>query len=300
MPYDMDLNLFRVFETIYRTGTLTQAAVHLHVTQPAVSSALARLRKHFNDPLFVREGQGMVPTALARSIAPDILASLQVIVGSVQRTKHFAPRESTDRFVLGMRDVLEFPLLVPLARALQKEGPRLQVHSVPIERRRVSRKLLSGEFDFVVDIPMAVNEDIGQQALFQAELCLALRPRHPLLKRPLTLERWLSAKHVTVSGRTSGPVVEDLMLQRHGLQREVAVRCQNYYAACHLVAHSDLVLVLPRYFGESIQDQLPLHFATLPFQAAPLEIMLYWSRTNESSPGHAWLRELILKLPAAI
>jgi DNA-binding transcriptional LysR family regulator len=145
-------------------------------------------------------------------------------------------------------------------------------------------------------VPLAVGDEIRQAPLFEAELCIALRPRHPLLKKQLTLEGWLEARHIVVSGRTSGPVIEDLALQRRGLRREVAIRCQSYYAACHLAASSDLVLVLPRYFGEWFRGQLPITLKPLPLPTPSLEIMLYWAANNDQSPGHRWMRELLMRL----
>ncbi len=299
MEPNVDLNLFRVFAAIYRCGSLTQAAAQLHITQPAVSSALARLRAALDDALFVREGQRMVPTTFARTLAPRILSALEQLQESARPPAAFDPQLSTQRFVLGMREALEFSLLVPLIQLLRQEAPGVKVHSVPLERRLVERQLLSGELDFAVDVPLAVGENIDQQLLSRDELCLAVRAGHPLLHGKRSLERWLGADHVVVSGRSSGPVLEDLALQRQGLRREVSVRCQNYYAACHLVAQSELVLVIPRSFGEWFATQLPLRLAKLPFEAPTLDIMLYWNRNNERLPGHRWFREVAVRLAGA-
>src|SRR3546814_2911934 len=83
-----------------------------------------------------------------------------------------------------------------------------------------------------------------------SDLCVAMRPDHPLARSRLSVKQWLSARHVAVSSRRAGLVLEDVVLQRDGLRRDVAVRCPYYYAACHVAATSDLLLVLPRYYGE--------------------------------------------------
>jgi DNA-binding transcriptional LysR family regulator len=125
-----------------------------------------------------------------------------------------------------------------------------------------------------------------------------MRKKHPLAARPLTIDRWLSARHVVVSARANGPVLEDLALQERGLERQIAVRCQHYYAACEVVAASDLLLTLPRYDGDWIRTRLPLHFAPMPLRLEPLPITLYWHRTAEEDPGNLWFRDLLLRRPA--
>lgn len=291
-----DLNLFRVFAAVYRTGSLTRAAAELHVTQPAVSNALARLRKQAGDPLFIRDGRRIVPTPVAKAMAPDVLSALEALHGSLRRVERFDPAASRRRFVVAMRESMELPLLVPLLREVVRQAPGVRIHSVPLDRKTVGRQLLAGDVDLAIDVPFSAGDGVRGHPLFEADLCLALRKNHPLLRKPLTLERWLAARHVVVSGRVSGPVLEDLVLERRGSERDVAARCQSYYAACHLVAASDLVLVLPRFFGEWFQGQLSIKLAPLPMQAPALRLMLYWSRGNDAVAGHAWLRELVQRL----
>lgn len=291
-----DLNLFRVFAAVYRTGSFTRAAAELHVTQPAVSNALARLRRQTGDALFIRDGRRIVPTPTAKAMAPDVLGALETLHGSIRRVERFDPAASRRKFVIAMRESMELPLLVPLLREAERRAPGIRMQSVALDRKTVARQLLAGDVDLAIDVPIAVGGEVRGHPLFEAELCLALRKGHPLLRKPLTLDRWLAARHVVVSGRATGPVLEDLALERRGGERDVAVRCQSYYAACHLVATSDLVLALPRFFGEWFQGQLPLKLAALPIEAPALQLMLYWSRGNDTVAGHAWLRRLVQEL----
>jgi DNA-binding transcriptional LysR family regulator len=292
----VDLNLFRVFDAVYRSGSITRAAGVLHLTQPAVSNALTRLRAHFDDPLFAREGRRVVPTPFARGLADDVSRSLASLADAVRRGRGFDPATSTRRFVVAMRDATEFALLPPLVRELQRLGRGLQVHSVRLERNRLARQLADGELDFAVDLPFTVGADIRQAELLRAELCVAMRKKHPLGARALTVDRWLSARHVVVSARANGAVFEDLALQQRGLERDVAVRCQHYYAACEVVAASDLLLTLPRFDGDWIRSRLPLHFAPMPLPTGSLPITLYWHRAAEEDPGNLWFRDRLRRL----
>src|SRR3546814_19182233 len=125
-----------------------------------------------------------------------------------------------------MRDVLEFALLPRLTRELLAAAPKLQLQSARIERRRLDRELAAGTLDLSIDIPVPVGEGVVQEPLFEEALCVAMRPDHPLARSRLSVKQWLSARHVAVSSRRAGLVLEDVVLQRKGLRRVVAVRCQ--------------------------------------------------------------------------
>lgn len=294
----VDLNLFRVFDAVYRSGSLTQAAAQLHLTQPAISNALARLRRHFDDPLFVRDGRRVAATPRARAAAPEIAAAVQALQQTLARPQVFDAASSSRRFVVGMRDVLEFALLPRLTQALLAAGPRLQLQSARIERRRLERELASGALDLSIDVPVPVGESVVQEPLFEEALCVAMRPDHPLARGRLSVRQWLAARHVAVSSRRAGLVLEDVVLQREGLRRDIALRCQHYYAACQVAAGSELLLVLPRYYGEWFAAHLPLKLVRLPLALPSLQVMLYWHRNAEHDPGHAWLRERVRALTA--
>lgn len=292
----IDLNLFKVFDAIQRSGSLTQAAAELHLTQPAVSNALRRLREQFGDPLFVRDGRRVVPTPRAKAIAPDVHGALRILQSTQSIPRSFPAQTSNRRFLLGMRDVLESVLLPPLMDRVLREAPHVQVQSTGIERNRMERDLMAGTIDFAIDVAFPISENMVNEKLFEEVPCVVMRRDHPLAAGRLDLKQWLAAKHAVVSTRRVGPVIEDLALQREGLQREVVVRCQHYQAACQLVAGSDLMLVLPRYFGEWFAQTLPLRVVPVPLDVPRLQVMLYWSKRVEQDPGHAWMLQLLREI----
>jgi DNA-binding transcriptional LysR family regulator len=292
----VDLNLFRVFDAVYRAGSITRAATQLHLTQPAVSNALTRLRAHFDDPLFVRDGRRVVPTPHARSLAGEIARALGTLQDAVKHGRRFDPTTSSRRFVIGMRDSMESTLLPRLARDVQRRWPRLSLLSTRFERRRLSRQLAAGELDLAVDLPFSTGDDLMQKEFMRTELCVVMRRRHPLARGKLTLETWLSARHVVVSARPNGPVLEDLALRQLGRTRDIALRCQHYYAAWQVVAASDFLLTMPRNDGDDGTIPLPLTIAPLPVPFAPLPVMLYWHRSADGDPANRWMRERLEEL----
>jgi DNA-binding transcriptional LysR family regulator len=292
----IDLNLFRVFEAIHRLGSLTQAARELHLTQPAVSNALARLRVQFGDPLFRRSGRRIVATPLAQTLAADVAQALHTLHGSLNRSQSFKPAETARHFVMGMRDSLEFTLLPALSETLLTQAPRLQLSCVGFERAQLPRLLGAGELSLAVDIPQPLGPGIRQQTLLTDPLCVLMRSGHPLSRAPLSPAAWLKARHVIFSARASGPALEDVALARRGLSRDVALRCQHPYAACHIAAHSDLLLTLPRFHARWFAAQLPLHIAEAPIPLPRMEVQMYWHQNAEEDPGNRWLRDALVEI----
>lgn len=291
----IDLNLFRVFVEVWRAESLTQAARKLHLTQPAVSNALARLRAHFDDPLFVRDGRRMLPTPRARAVAPQVLSALAVLEDAAQaQPAAFDPGRSTRRFTLGMREVVESAVVPELGQLCARSAPGLALHSVRFERKELARLLYSGALDAAIDVQMPIRGGVHHRPLFQEELCLALRRGHPLERsRLISQSAFLSARHVAVSARARGTTLEDVLLAQQGLSREVAVRCQHYYAACALVSQTDLLLIAPRRYVERLHAHLDLALLPLPVPLPKLELTLYWHESPVRDPGLHWLIEQI-------
>ena len=148
----LDLNLLVVLDAIYTEGGITAAARRLHVTQPAVTHALNRLRDHFSDPLFVREGRTMVPTPMARNLIRPLKRSLRSIEIMLHEVDQFDPATTPRRFRLGVRDVLESVLLPPLMQGISASAPLVDLDAVQTNRRSLAADLDSGELDAAIDI----------------------------------------------------------------------------------------------------------------------------------------------------
>lgn len=294
---NVDLNLFRVFWAVYQAQNLTHAAAKLHLTQPAVSNALSRLRAELNDALFVRDGRRMVPTPLSRRIAPQVETALSAFDSALRADKpQFVPERSARTFVLGMRESPELAVLLGLADLLSEHAKRIAIHSVRFERPKLARLLRASTLDLAIDVRLPVPDDIRVQPLFRDGLCLAVRQRHPLRARLNDVSSWLSLRHVVVSARARGPLLEDAVLARLGIERDVAVRCQHYHAACQLVAQSDFALLMPQRYGQYFQQALDLALLPLPLPLPDLELALYWHASAERDEGLQWLIKQLVGL----
>lgn len=293
----VDLNLFVVFDVIYREGNLTRASEQLNLSQPAVSHALGRLRERFNDPLFERSGKGMTPTPLAKAIIGRVRAALQDLESTLTEGLAFDPAQANRTFTLAARDVMEATALPRLMARLQQQAPAIQLRSIRIARRDMESALASGQIDFAADVLLPVGDDIEHQAIGEEQLVVMLRDGHPLVQQDWHLEAYLSARHVLVSSRAEGPGVEDFALSRLGSVRQIALRCQNYHAAVQVLTHTDLLLTLPRSFARQLAEAQPgFTLRDLPLSLAPLELHLYWHRKASRDPAVMWLKEQMLGL----
>lgn len=287
----LDLNLLVVFDAIFSESSITRASTKLFLTQPAVSHALARLRSAFSDPLFVREGRAMLPTARARQLIQPIRVALRGLELGLNELEHFTPSSATRRFAVGIRDVLEPALLPPLMQRLEYVAPQVDIVALRIERRQTEAELASGSLDVALDVLLPMSERIKQQRVAVDHIVVLMRVEHPIANQPLTLESYLAQQHVLVSSRRAGASLEDLELSRHGLQRRIRLRCQHYYTACRVVHQSDLLLTMPGSLAQVINATFGHRIRAFPITASALDVYLYWHAMADSDPANRWLRE---------
>ena len=289
----IDLNLFVIFDVIYQEGNLTRAAERLHLSQPAVSHALARLRAHFNDPLFERSGKGMLPTPLAKAMIESVRAALQQFENTLNTEQSFEPENANRVFSLAAREIMEATALPKLMSQLGTQAPNIQLRSVRVGRRELENALLSGKVDLAADVLLPVSEAIAHQQIATEKLVVVMREQHPLNTKEWNIDTYLSAQHVQVSSRVQGLGLEDFALTRIGKARQITLRCQNYHAAVKVIEETDLLLTLPASYARQIKG-IALKEFPLPMQS--IELYLYWQRKAEADPALMWLKENIVGL----
>ncbi len=289
----IDLNLFVVFDVIYRERNLTKAAESLHITQPAVSNALSRLRGTFNDKLFVRQGGNMVPTPLAENIIERVRAALVNLESSLYDHDDFDPRSSQRRFSFSMNDTSESYLLPLLMAYLQREAPHIYIESYAIQRRDLAREFAAGQLDFALDVPLINEPQLTHQALTRDRFICVARKQHPTLNGTLSLEQYLALPHIHISSRRKGQGYIDLHLNRLGLQRNILLRVQHSRAAPPIVAKTDMLLTIPESLARDRDD---LEIYDLPFDLPPVDWHLYWPTNYSNDKAHRWMRRAIFSI----
>jgi DNA-binding transcriptional LysR family regulator len=287
----IDLNLLVVLDAIYTEGGITRAAEKLHLTQPAISHSLGRLRELFRDALFVREGRAMVPTPLARNLIEPVRRALRSLEVTLNELERFDPASTRRRFTVAVRDVFEATVLPPLLQQVARAAPSVDVAAVQVERRDLESELAAGTLDCALDVLLPMSEQVRRRRITVDQHLVVARRSHPAVRRGLTLATYLKQHHVLVSSRRSGPGLEDVELSRQGLSRRIRLRCQHYFAACRVVSQTDLVLTMPGSYARIANRQFGNRILPLPFAMPPLDAYLYWHANVDREPANRWLRE---------
>ena len=286
----VDLNLFIVFEAIYTEGTVTRASQQLNLTQPAISHALNRLRS-----MFVRQGNSMVSTPLARSIIEPVRQALRGLEMALTDNGKFDPSLATKQFNLALRDVLESTVLPPLLESITRQAPEINLAAIQVERRELVSELAAGTLDVAIDMLLPLPPEIRRQQISRDTTVVLARKGHPVVQRALDLEQYLQAEHILASSRRKGMGLEDFELSRLGLQRRIRLRCQHYFAACRVVSQTDLLLTMPEAYARIVNQQFDNQILPLPLTMPSWDVYLYWHQNLENDPANRWLREQVMQ-----
>ena len=302
----LDLNLLRVFDEVMAERSLTRAARNLSLTQPAVSNALRRLRETLGDELVARDGQGMAPTPRALALWPTVREALGQLQASLSPNS-FEPATADTTFVLAMADATAAELIPGLVDILEREAPGVALRVVPLTTRDPRGLLDDGKADLAVGHFPSVLADLvvraqgdeavafAHQRLYDGQYVCVMRADHPLARGPLTLDKFCAARHMLVSfsGRPYGFVDESLASL--GRKRQVVLTVNQFFTAGRVVAHSNLLTVMPQHFVSvtGIADQLVLR--PLPFDVAPVHVDAVWHSRMGAQSGHLWLRQALQK-----
>lgn len=290
-----DLNLFRVLEAIYMNNGISGAARALHLTQPAISHSLTRLRDLFDDPLFVRQGNNFVPTEKARSVMPRIQQALSALSSTTVPEEQPEYSELNMVFTVGFRDALEAIVFPVLMRQLLEQAPGVTVISRQAPREDIEKELTTGGYDIVVDRRTPLGARIRREYLCDELLVVVMADRHPWARQTLTRAQYLSARHIVVSQRGTKESI-DTMLHEDGHSRSTGLVCQNFFAACRSVAASDMLLTMPGHYAQELKNALPVSLRPLPFRVKPIRLEMYWHENKEGGSAHRWMRQQIAEV----
>lgn len=288
----IDLNLLYVFEALLHERSVTKAARRVGITQPATSNALSRLRGLFNDPLFVRTPEGMIPTDRALEIGRSVLAALNEVDAALGEGQ-FDPMTTRWHVQIGMTDYTSFVLLPALLRRLRVAAPSLHVSIVPVTRRNASAQLDRGEIALACCIAPDLPYWQRSETLFTDRWVCLCSKDNPLACSPLTREAYAAAQHLNVS--THGALSHDLdsHLARDNLSRTVVGSLSHFLVAPWTIRGTDMVVTLAERLCDANADMLGLVKLDLPFADPRFAVDTVWLRRDEAQPRLTWLREQI-------
>lgn len=294
---NIDIHLLRCFEALMDERSVSRAAERMHISQPAMSHALARLRRQFDDPLLLRAQKEMVPTRCALTARESVARILLETENLFLRTVVFRPETSKMRFVITAPEYVEHVLAPRLLLRLQREAPGITLEIRVPDPDRATEWLEKGEIDFRLGWLRTPPRTLRSQLLFRDGFVCLARKGHPQIRGGITQEQYFSLPHVRsrfVRNSTSGRVIDEVAAA-HGRKLNVVVLMQNVFTVFHGVAHSDLIATVPSRLVQGVPGQLPLQVLEPPIAIPDLRIHLFWHERTHQEPSHRWFRQLLIE-----
>ena len=287
-----DLNLVLVLHHVLVEGTVVGAAARLHVTPSAVSNSLARLRELVGDPLFVRNGRKVVPTPLARELAPQVAAAVENLRVVLEPKHGFRSETCTRTFTLASAD--NIGILPNIAARFGQVLPNASLRLVTLDHAVASDGLASGDIDILLGLPPTISREFRSEPAYTDRLLCAMWRRGAPLGRRLTLKRFLQSRHVEVAlqGKHAIDYV-DGVLTKLGHHRSIALSVPQFALAASCVVRTPYITMLPASMAQGLASALPIRVFHPPFELPPITILQLWHARNDSDPGSSQLRTII-------
>lgn len=287
----IDLNLLVTLDALLAEHNVTRAAARLHLSQPAVSVQLARLREVFADPLLLPGPRGMRPTARADELREPLRQALAALRQAVVPASPFDPARSGHTWRVVASDYGESTIVLPALAGLRAVAPGARLAVLELNPPVLARQLEQGDIDLAFHIAGEAPANLRRRALFTERYVLAGRAGHPRLKRRPTLAQFCRLEQAVVSPDGGGfRGATDAALARHGLARNVVLSVPHFLFLEAALASTDLVAMLP---ARLVRGSRVLHAVEPPLEVPGFEMLMLWHERVHRDPAHQWLREHI-------
>ena len=295
----MDLNLLVTLEALLAEQNVTKAANRLHLSQPAVSAQLSRLRDLFDDPLLIPAQRGMTPTAKALELLDPLRHALDQVRAALAEHRHFDPGNAKLTLAIACTDYLQAVVARPLAVALRKEAPGVRIALRHLDPLQLEAQMVRGDVDLALMTPEHGPGSLRARRLFDERYVLIGRKRHPGLRRGLTVEEFARLDHVIVSlrgGDFTTPVDDGLAAL--GYQRNVVLSAASFLIVPEIVSHSNFVALVPERLVRDRRDELKI--VECPFPVPGFTVSMLWHERNHGHSGQRWVRETVMEVTGSL
>jgi DNA-binding transcriptional LysR family regulator len=289
----VDLNLLVALDALLAERSVSRAAVHL--SQPAASALLARLRELFGDPLLLRSARGMLPTPRALELLGPVRQVLEEIETIVRPRAAFDAARAVCTFTLSASDYVEYALLPTLADYLEHKAPGVRLEVRPLDLQSVAKQMESGDVDLCITGLQNAMAGLHVRPLYTERMVSVVRRDHPGVGARLTLDKFCSLEHIQVLVRGSGFSTRiDAALAALGRKRHARLAVPHFLLVPEIVARSDMISALPERLARGYASKLRILEPPLEIEGFTVGEM--WHERNERDPAQQWLREVLLEL----
>jgi DNA-binding transcriptional LysR family regulator len=289
---NLDLNLLVVFEAVFSTRSISNAAKQLGMSQPAVSNALARLRDMMRDPLFVRVRGGVDPTTKARRMIGPVREALALIEGQLGGLD-FDLASYKRVFKVLMVDALEATMMPPVLRLITDNAPGVSIECVrPVPE--AIEDLRTGKIDLALHSHPTNAPDIISMPILPMDTVVIARRGHPGIRKTLDMQTYGSLGHVTLIPEMQVLTQIEKDLGKHAIARRAVYLVNKTWSFAPIVETTDLIALLPRWFAQELARSYNIAIHESPLKHSNMHCHLLWHEKSANDAGHRWLRESML------
>jgi DNA-binding transcriptional LysR family regulator len=290
----LDAKLLRLFDLLHGQRSVTRAAERLGLSQPTVSIWLGRLRRHFDDPLFVRTSDGMAPTPRADQLVGAVRAALESLRRLDELESRFEPAGAQRTFRICMTDASHVTLLPQLLSHVRALAPHVRLEAARIDAE-MPRALQSGGADLAIGLIPQLEAGFYQQTLFTQDwVCLA-NGRHPRLGQEISLREYKAEAHILIASGTGHLLLEEA-LKRQRVQRRILLELPGFLGLPAILSSTDLIATLPRQIGETLALLAGLKVLNCPVRISGFTVKQHWHARYQHDPANRWLRGICADL----
>ncbi|WP_432462927.1 LysR family transcriptional regulator [Agarivorans sp. QJM3NY_33] len=287
---NIDLNLLKLFASLYQTGSVTVTAETLKLSQSACSHALTRLRERLGDELFVRIENRMLPTAYAQRLAEHVMPALTMLNQGFELSQAFSPTQNHN-FKIATTDYSSWCMQAFTAH-LSQGFKAINIEFLQLEQRLPEAALKSGELDLACGFSHQPESSESLMRLTWLEdHYVNARCAQRGTPSPLNLQQFLEHKHILVTPWNESRGIVDISLAKIRKKRQIAIKTASVLAAPYFVQNTDYLLTLPHRYAQQMQQQLRLSISPLPFKLPNYQLNLYWHKTRYQDPKLIWFIE---------
>jgi len=286
----LDLNLLVAFDILMATRSVSRSAEQLHLSQPAMSAALGRLREYFGDDLLVLQGKRMFPTAYAESLMPMVQEVLRKVDGVITTSTGFDPATSQRTFRVIASDYITAAVIAPLVRKLAVVAPHVKLEAV-LPSDGSAELIGQGAFDLLITPEDFISPNQPAELLFEEQHVFVGWNGNPIFEQPLTDDGVMAASHVAIQmGNQRTSAYADKMMEKLGRFRKIDVTASSFTIIPWLLIETNRIALMHERLARRMASMFPLAVAPIPFPFPPMREMMQYNRARSADEGLGWLR----------
>ncbi|WP_295898827.1 LysR family transcriptional regulator [uncultured Vibrio sp.] len=281
--------LLRPLHTLLQTGSLTESAKRLNVTQSAMSRTLSQIRTAFNDPILIREGKQFIVSAKGKELLEQLPTLLETIDG-LYDDEAFHPESCSREFVVAYTAFLSESIVPLLCKEILSHAPDASLNGQLWQEQPI-QTLADSKAELVATTLDYFPENIYGKKLMDDEYVVIMSDSHPLSTAPISLEGYFSARHILVHGLREMKQYVGEQFERHNKPRSILARTPSFTSAIDLACQTDAMVTAPLHIAGEFAQKRSIAIRSLPFTLPEHSYYLLWHAKNQKDPAHRWFRD---------